>query len=250
MSEMFSYAMSFNQPIGGWNVESVTDTYSMFRQAEPFNQPLDEWDLSSVGEKSFTMFAGSSFNQCLSLWTYPESEILRNNVNMFEYTKCPNYSCYGTECPTEDPTESPAENPTESPTTDPCQNKSEPFSSFLSCDKLSNLLQESVDILCNDPTNDIATNCPGLCSEGSTCSSTPSPTINCADKTKRFEIDLDGSLKKRKCSWLAAVTPKNKKEYCKKEVKINGGMQKLPTVCKETCGKIGKGVCAFLMDLE
>jgi len=250
MSEMFSYAMSFNQPIGGWNVESVTDTYSMFRQAEPFNQPLDEWDLSSVGEKSFTMFAGSSFNQCLSLWTYPESEILRNNVNMFEYTKCPNYSCYGTECPTEDPTESPAENPTESPTTDPCQNKSEPFSSFLSCDKLSNLLQESVDILCNDPTNEIATNCPGLCSEGSTCSSTPSPTINCADKTIKFEIDLDGSLKKRRCSWLASVTPKNQKEYCNKKVKINGRMQKLPTVCRETCGKIGKGVCAFLMDLE
>jgi len=281
MSEMFSYAMSFNQPIGGWNVESVTETYSMFRQAETFNQPLDEWDLSSVGKKnSFTMFAGSSFNQCLSLWTYPESEFLRNNVNMFEYTKCPNYSCYGTECPTEDPTESPTENPTESPTenptespnstesptenptesptknptesptTDPCQNKSEPFSSFLSCDKLSNLLQESVDILCNDPTNDIATNCPGLCSEGSTCSSTPSPTINCADKTIKFEIDLDGSLKKRRCSWLASVTPKNQKEYCKKKVKINGGMQKLPTVCRETCGKIGKGVCAFLMDLE
>ena len=41
-------AISFNQPIGNWDVSSVTDMSSMFYNASSFDQPLGNWNVSNV----------------------------------------------------------------------------------------------------------------------------------------------------------------------------------------------------------
>jgi len=45
---MFYGASAFNQPIGGWNVDKVTDMGWMFRGASAFNQPIGGWRVDNV----------------------------------------------------------------------------------------------------------------------------------------------------------------------------------------------------------
>ena len=68
MSFMFNEATSFNQPIGNWNVSSVTNMSFMFFGATSFNQPIGNWDVSNVTDMSWMFSGAGEFNQPLESW--------------------------------------------------------------------------------------------------------------------------------------------------------------------------------------
>tara|TARA_B100000900_G_scaffold414614_1_gene441764 strand:+ start:9 stop:3200 length:3192 start_codon:yes stop_codon:yes gene_type:complete len=65
MEAMFNRCYNFNQPIGGWNVSSVTDMEYMFSRCYIFNQPIGDWDTSNVTNMSSMFSTSSAFNQNL-----------------------------------------------------------------------------------------------------------------------------------------------------------------------------------------
>jgi len=76
--------------------------------------------------------------------------------------------------------------------------------------------------------------------------------IDCENKEDPFNIELNGATRQRDCDWLASKKKKQRRRLCKETVvpkdrKFPG--IKLHKCCKETCGLVGKGKCAFLKDL-
>ncbi len=52
----------FNQPIGEWDVSSVTNMGLMFCYANSFNQPIGEWDTSNVTHMDYIFKDAESFD--------------------------------------------------------------------------------------------------------------------------------------------------------------------------------------------
>lgn len=48
MNNMFGNAPIFNQPIGAWKTDKVTDLTYMFYGATVFNQDISSWNVSKV----------------------------------------------------------------------------------------------------------------------------------------------------------------------------------------------------------
>ena len=68
MGNMFSLNGTFNQPIGDWDVSSVTVMNGMFYNATSFNQDLSSWDVSSISECD-------GFNVSTPQWTLPKPNL-------------------------------------------------------------------------------------------------------------------------------------------------------------------------------
>ena len=68
MGAMFQDASAFNQPLGGWRVDKVTDMCLMFCGASAFNQTLGGWSIDNVTTMHQMFYGASAFNQPLGDW--------------------------------------------------------------------------------------------------------------------------------------------------------------------------------------
>ena len=68
MNSMFWDADAFNQPLGDWRVDEVTDMGFMFYDAWVFNQPLGDWGVAAVTDMLWMFSYAPSFNQDIGDW--------------------------------------------------------------------------------------------------------------------------------------------------------------------------------------
>ncbi|MCF6348584.1 MAG: BspA family leucine-rich repeat surface protein [Flavobacteriaceae bacterium] len=83
MSGMFSSAISFNQAIGNWNTENVTNMSQMFWNAESFNQEIGSWNTKNVTDMSAMFLETIAFNQDIGNW---DTGKVTDMSNMFRNT--------------------------------------------------------------------------------------------------------------------------------------------------------------------
>ena len=66
-------AYVFNQDIGSWNTEKVTNMASMFSYAYAFNQDIGSWDTSQVTNMGYMFYQATSYDQDTSPLASPSS---------------------------------------------------------------------------------------------------------------------------------------------------------------------------------
>ncbi len=80
MASMFGGANAFNQDIGTWEVQNVTNMVGMFAVATAFNQDIGAWNVQNVNLMP-GMFAGATaFNQDIGAWNVQNVTLM---VSMF-----------------------------------------------------------------------------------------------------------------------------------------------------------------------
>ena len=84
MSSMFSYATTFNQPLGHWNVTAVKDMSYMFKMAKSFQRPIGTWNTAAVEDMHGMFQYAAAFNQPVSAWN---TAAVRDMINMFYKAK-------------------------------------------------------------------------------------------------------------------------------------------------------------------
>jgi len=89
------FGIEFNQPIGNWNVGSVTDMTAMFYNAINFNQPIGNWNVGSVTYMAGMFYNATKFNQDLCSWynKLPSTTTFTDDYYdepIFDGTSCPN----------------------------------------------------------------------------------------------------------------------------------------------------------------
>ena len=78
MQAMFHAAPSFNQPIGHWNVSNVQNMHKLFNGASSFNQPIGDWNVSSVTDMFYMFKDATSFNQSVRNWDVSQVTTMTN----------------------------------------------------------------------------------------------------------------------------------------------------------------------------
>jgi surface protein len=68
MNNMFYGAKAFNQNIGGWTVSAVTTMKSMFAGADAFNQNIGNWEVGAVTTMEGMFSSADVFNQNIGGW--------------------------------------------------------------------------------------------------------------------------------------------------------------------------------------
>jgi surface protein len=81
MLAMFSSAQAFNQNIGAWNVEKVTNMAGMFGSAAAFNQNIGSWNVEKVTNMSGMFGFATNFNNSGS-----------NSINNWRPISCSNFT--------------------------------------------------------------------------------------------------------------------------------------------------------------
>jgi surface protein len=81
MTSMFKDAISFNQPVGLWNVSNVTSMYAMFYGCKNFNQNISTWNTIGVTTMNAMFFNAINFNQPIGSWNV-------SNVTIMSFMFC------------------------------------------------------------------------------------------------------------------------------------------------------------------
>jgi surface protein len=77
LTGVFQKATKFNQPVGSWSVNQVTNMDYLFSESA-FNQSLSSWNTSSVQSMRYLFNGLTTFNQNLSTWDVSKVTDLSN----------------------------------------------------------------------------------------------------------------------------------------------------------------------------